>query len=833
MATGYMYVLTSDATKGLISYTGKTDKFTSRSFSCSSTTHKWTPAGVTSFTAVPLDGCAFKGWRRSGIAMSYSSVGSDGTLVVDTTYKPPYWSPSSDEKTYIYADFVPKFRVVFDGNGSTSGEMPDGEGVDSVEYTIPECGYSRTGYAFAGWSTSRDGEVEYLPGDTYLVEGIDKGFVLNLFAIWSRTYIGFKITSSHDGGRLTLLKDGEPVASSSSGVLLHEDYGEPGKYSISCEPYELYIPLGVLVDGEYVTEFTPSPGDLVEGMFHYEEKRLYSLSYPDSVSTEMVPHKDGKWIEGTAVELKVSPPAGRYLSYYTIRNGEGEAVRTESNPKSNDIVVTMTSDMSLTVGFGNVKYDFTVSVDGASSHAGTASSSRTGKVEYGDKVVCTAEPASGFWFSGWYVGGERVSSESPYTHEVSGDTEVVARFGVDLSFSVGYGEGTAARDASLLVDGEPGVPMPVKVELGESVQYELDAGSWFFDGWTSGGAPVPYDRSGTISPTTQTSLSTVLVKSQPKRTLKVFPMRKTGDDSSVSGYAHFFEDGLVTTEVVSRGPGLQGASPVPCFEFQFDGTKTVVVHAVQSESGGKSFGFFAVKSADGQRWEVLSTALDYEVLMNGDKDLYACYGEVSRVEISVGFADGSDRTMGTVYLDGESSAESVDGTVSKEVMQLTSVVVQAVPKNGFAFAGWFTTRQVQGEPYEDDAGPFEYMVPATIGLYARFVKDSHAVYEWEGSRENKMMTWKSRLFVAPRPFSPSACRVDTDGYPLKLLKVEMYSSPTPNSPPAATSELKNIESQSPRRLPKRRPERYLQFTVENDSEVDSVVVGTSMEGMLE
>ena len=72
--------------------------------------------------------------------------------------------------------------VVFDGNGATSGEMSP-QNVHTAETAkLFKNAFTKTGYAFAGWATSADGEKIYDDESDYLM-GKDASYTL--FAVWS------------------------------------------------------------------------------------------------------------------------------------------------------------------------------------------------------------------------------------------------------------------------------------------------------------------------------------------------------------------------------------------------------------------------------------------------------------------------------------------------------------------------------------------------------------------------------------------------------------------------------------------------------------------------
>lgn len=78
-------------------------------------------------------------------------------------------------------------QLVYDGNGGTSG----GESVivaadlpNNVTMRVDDQGFTRSGYAFKGWSTSRDAtEVQFAVGDYIRVDATNQEDNV-LFAVW-------------------------------------------------------------------------------------------------------------------------------------------------------------------------------------------------------------------------------------------------------------------------------------------------------------------------------------------------------------------------------------------------------------------------------------------------------------------------------------------------------------------------------------------------------------------------------------------------------------------------------------------------------------------------
>ncbi len=80
---------------------------------------------------------------------------------------------------------IPTYRVLYDGNGNDSGNVPE----DTTEYKEGETvtvlgntgGLKKSGYVFVGWNTEADGSgTEYIEGDTFTMGEED----ITLYAHW-------------------------------------------------------------------------------------------------------------------------------------------------------------------------------------------------------------------------------------------------------------------------------------------------------------------------------------------------------------------------------------------------------------------------------------------------------------------------------------------------------------------------------------------------------------------------------------------------------------------------------------------------------------------------
>lgn len=97
-----------------------------------------------SLTTASRYGYTFDGWYTAK---------NGGTKVTEDTQM------TRAENHTLYAHWTARtHKVVFDGNGATSGSMDDLD-VTYDTKANPTCRYEKTGYSFAGWSYAKDGDV--------------------------------------------------------------------------------------------------------------------------------------------------------------------------------------------------------------------------------------------------------------------------------------------------------------------------------------------------------------------------------------------------------------------------------------------------------------------------------------------------------------------------------------------------------------------------------------------------------------------------------------------------------------------------------------------------
>jgi uncharacterized repeat protein (TIGR02543 family) len=130
------------------------------------------------------------------------------------------------------------------------------------------------------------------------------------------------------------------------------------------------------------------------------------------------------YAEDTVVDISAIPATG-----YVFDSWSGDV----AEPSNADTTVTMTDDKTVTANFVPAEYTLTVNVVGNGT---VTKDPDQATYEYGDSVELTANPASGWLFSGW--SGDLAGMINPDTVNITGDTTVTATFVEDVPGTIIY-----------------------------------------------------------------------------------------------------------------------------------------------------------------------------------------------------------------------------------------------------------------------------------------------------------------------------------------------------------------------------------------------------------
>jgi hypothetical protein len=196
-----------------------------------------------------------------------------------------------------------------------------------------------------------------------------------------------------------------------------------------------------------------------------------------SGSGTITANPSGTWYnDGASVQLTASAATGYSFSSWT------GGVTGSTNPTS----ITMNSAKSVTANFTQNQYTLTVNVSpsGSGSVAKNASKST---YAYGEQVVLTATPGSGYAFSSW--SGDASGSANPITLTINGNKSVALTFSTILetvstpTTPSGTARGTAGTSYSYSTGGSSS-------NYGNTVQYLFDWGDGTDSGWLSLGTTI-------------------------------------------------------------------------------------------------------------------------------------------------------------------------------------------------------------------------------------------------------------------------------------------------------------------------------------------------------
>lgn len=218
-----------------------------------------------------------------------------------------------------------KYRVTYYSNMAESGSVP----IDNIEYVNGDhvsvkgnVNYlQRSGYQFEGWSTTSNGPVEYVAGDTIVINNSN----ITLFAVWEVT--SFSIIYSSLGEYTGHCPD-EQSFNDNEAVIISDNVGNLQK--------EGYFFAGWSTNPDAIVEYYP--GDEV---ITNQDLTLYAvwIEITNPKVTFYLENENDDFVErfvsypdNSLLELPGSPERVGYTfdNWYTQPNGQGEIFTTET-----------------------------------------------------------------------------------------------------------------------------------------------------------------------------------------------------------------------------------------------------------------------------------------------------------------------------------------------------------------------------------------------------------------------------------------------------------------------------------------------------------------------
>ena len=140
-------------------------------------------------------GYTFEGW----------SLNPNDTIVYGDKAAANITNIPSDNVVVLYAKWkANNYTVVFDGNNHSSGATAAVTCTYNEDCTLPSNGFSRTGYTFKGWSTTKGGSIKYENNGYVRNLTPVKDATVTLYAVWeANTYtVKFDKNSSEATGNV-------------------------------------------------------------------------------------------------------------------------------------------------------------------------------------------------------------------------------------------------------------------------------------------------------------------------------------------------------------------------------------------------------------------------------------------------------------------------------------------------------------------------------------------------------------------------------------------------------------------------------------------------------
>ena len=140
----------------------------------------------------PRKGYTFAGWATTSGGEAEYLAGNDYSI-----------DPGDSDFVHLYAVWTPiKYTIGFNANGG-EGAM-ESKTIDYDEpYTVPDCGFTKSGVDFRGWATNVTCGAEFHPGDVVsnLTSRADATFTF--YAVWSEPkYIAFDGNGADNPGEM-------------------------------------------------------------------------------------------------------------------------------------------------------------------------------------------------------------------------------------------------------------------------------------------------------------------------------------------------------------------------------------------------------------------------------------------------------------------------------------------------------------------------------------------------------------------------------------------------------------------------------------------------------
>ena len=306
--------------------------------------------------------------------------------------------------------------ISFSGNGATSGFMESIQGAIGQSATIPNVGFSRTGYTFTGWNTSPDGTgTAYRPNATIQFAAQN----ITLYAQWKvRSY---SVNFDSNGG--------SAVASQS--VKYGSKASRPTDPTRAGHTFQGWY---TSRDGGARYDFNQTvTGDVT--LYAHWSVNSYTLAFDGNGGKASESSRTVQYGSQYGSLPTATRTGHTFQGWYTARSGGSQVSSSTTMEAANTTVYAHWTVNTYTVSFD--------------SNGGSAVASQS--VRYGSKATQPANPTrAGHTFQGWYT-ARSGGSKYDFGTAVTGDVTLYAHWSVNSYTLTFDGNGGKPSEASRTV----------------------------------------------------------------------------------------------------------------------------------------------------------------------------------------------------------------------------------------------------------------------------------------------------------------------------------------------------------------------------------------------
>lgn len=438
------------------------------------------------------------------------------------------------------------------------------------------------------------------------------------------------------------------------------------------------------------------------------------------------------------------------MTFSFKNNGKNYEIPAPNRGNSTHFVVT-----SATTGYWDPPA--TITVTAGTNGAGTALgepkvsynglTSATISVTPGTKVKLIANPNKGFVLKNWVYSdtsavADGIGSDGSFTPTASGNYNFTAVYVESLTFEAyvrtydgaNLSESTNGGSVEIkcgnqnsTVDSNDGTHITLNAVKGSTVTYYAKAkDGYVFDGWYTDADcnSIPENLSDKYELANVEASKKLYAKFKIDiYTVKAYAQHGNNPPSGDAGNVSFDNNNYaseVTTTVNRNGEVTFYAKPEKGYAF-------IGWYATKDAADPK----VAVKDCT-LNGDVYSTKINIPYSDVKTYELYARFKALHTVEAKAMYNNENVVTAGTVKV----GNEKADKISSKPVMEGNDVKVEAIAKNGYKFAGWYTDMACN-KPYfneNNDVSPITLNnVSKGITLYAKFESDSTTIYYYNSN----------------------------------------------------------------------------------------------------